>query len=67
MITTQHTEDGLLGHGPAGRGSRKRDYDYEIHPSQINRLGTGQAVVITPGNGQQPVITNIHHPMEAYR
>ncbi len=65
--TTQHTEDGLLGHGPAGRGSRKRDYDYEIHPSQINRLGTGQAVVITPGSSQQPVITNIHHPTEAYR
>jgi conjugal transfer pilus assembly protein TraD len=66
-ITTQHTEDSLLGHGSSGRGSRRRDYDYEIHPSQINQLGTGQAVVITPGIGQRPVIAQIHHPGEAHQ
>jgi conjugal transfer pilus assembly protein TraD len=66
-VTTQQTEDHLIGHGPAGRGSRKRDYDYEIHPSQIQQLYTGQALVITPGRGQRPVIAQIHHPTEAYR
>jgi conjugal transfer pilus assembly protein TraD len=66
-VTTQHTEDSVLGHGPSGRGTRRRDYDYEIHPSQVNRLGTGQAVVITLGSGQRPVIANIHHPSEAHQ
>jgi hypothetical protein len=66
-VTTQQTEDHLIGHGPSGRGSRRRDYDYEIHPSRVQQLYTGQALVITPGNGQRPVITVIHHPTEAYR
>jgi conjugal transfer pilus assembly protein TraD len=66
-VTTQQTEDHLLGHGPSGRGSRRRDYEYEVHPSRIQQLYTGQALVITPGAGQRPTITNIHHPSEAYR
>lgn len=66
-ITTQQTEDHFLGHGPSGRGSRRRDYQYEVHPSRIQQLYTGQALVITPGAGQRPTITNIHHPSEAYR
>jgi type IV secretory pathway TraG/TraD family ATPase VirD4 len=65
-VTTQHTEDHLISQVSAGRGSRRRDYDYEIHPSQMSRLGTGQAVVITPGSGQRPTIANINHPSEAH-
>jgi type IV secretory pathway TraG/TraD family ATPase VirD4 len=66
-VTTQQTEDHLIGHGPSGRGSRRRDYDHEIHPSQVQQLHTGQALVITPGTGQRPVIAAIHHPTEAHR
>ena len=66
-VTTQQTEDYLIGHGPAGRGSRRRDYDYEIHPSRVQQLYTGQALVITPGRGQRPTIAEIHHPTEACR
>jgi type IV secretory pathway TraG/TraD family ATPase VirD4 len=62
-ITTQQTDDTLA----SGRGSRRRGHEYVIHPSAIKRLDTGQAVVIAPGSGQRPVITNIHHPSEAHR
>ncbi len=33
-ITTQQTEEGLIGTGPSGRGTRRRGYEFEIHPSQ---------------------------------
>ena len=66
-VTTQQTEAGLIGHGPSGRGSRRRDYDHEVHPSRIQQLHTGQALVITPGRNQRPAIAAIHHPMEAHR
>ncbi len=66
-VSTHQTEDRLLGHGPTGRGSRRRDYDYEIHPSRIQQLYTGEALVITLGNGQPPTITTIHHPNEAHQ
>jgi conjugal transfer pilus assembly protein TraD len=66
-VTTQQTEDRLIGHGPSGRGSRRRDYEYKIHPSRVQQLYTGQALVITPGSGQRPVIASIHHPAEAHR
>jgi conjugal transfer pilus assembly protein TraD len=62
-ITTQQTDDGLLGAGPSGRGSRRRGYEFEIHPSNIKRLQTGQAVVVTPGSGR-PVIARMCHPAE---
>jgi conjugal transfer pilus assembly protein TraD len=61
-VNTQQTEDGLLAPGPSGRGSRRRGYEYEIHPSRIKRLGTGQAVVITPGTDQPPAVVQVHHP-----
>jgi conjugal transfer pilus assembly protein TraD len=64
-ITTQQTDDRLLLSGPSGRGSRRRGYEYEIHPSNIKRLRTGFAAVITPGSGQPPVITRMCHPGEA--
>jgi conjugal transfer pilus assembly protein TraD len=60
-ITTQQTEEGLIGTGPAHRGTRRRGYEFQIHPGHIKRLATGQAVVITPGAGQ-PTIVQIQHP-----
>jgi conjugal transfer pilus assembly protein TraD len=66
-ITTQQTDDGLLGTGPSGRGTRRRGYEFEIHPSNIKRLRTGFAAVITPGSGQRPVMAQMCHPSEARR
>jgi conjugal transfer pilus assembly protein TraD len=65
-ITTQQTERLLFGSGQSGRGSRRRGYEFEIHPSRIKQLHTGQAVVVTPGAGQ-PVIAHVHHPSQARR
>jgi hypothetical protein len=65
-VTTQQTEDRLLGSGPSGRGSRRRGYEYEIHPSRVKTLQTGRAVVITPGSGR-PTVARICHPSEADR
>ncbi|HTA14961.1 MAG TPA: TraM recognition domain-containing protein [Solirubrobacteraceae bacterium] len=66
-VTTQQTEDRLFGLVLSGRGSRRRDYEQEIHPSRVQQLYTGQALVITPGSGQRPLIASINHPEEAYR
>jgi hypothetical protein len=65
-ITTQQTEDGFFTAGPSGRGSRRRGYEYEIHPSRIKALQTGEAAVITPGSGK-PTIAQILHPHEAHQ
>jgi conjugal transfer pilus assembly protein TraD len=64
-VTTQQTEQGLIGGGPTTKGSRRRGYEYEIHPSNIKRLRTGFAAVITPGTGQRPAIARMCHPSEA--
>lgn len=64
-ITTQQTEEGLVTPGPSGKGTRRRGYEYEIHPSQIKTLATGWAAVLTPGSGQKPAIARIHHPEQA--
>jgi len=61
-IATQQTDDGLLGAGPSGRGSRRRGYEFHIHPSRIKQLPTGQAVVITPGSGR-PAVARMCHPV----
>lgn len=63
-ISTQQTEEGLIGSGPSGRGTRRRGYEFQIHPSHIKQLPTGQAIVITPGTGQ-PTTAQIRHPYEA--
>jgi hypothetical protein len=63
-ITTHQTEQGLLAGGPSGRGTRRRGYEFEIHPGHIKQLATGRAVVITPGSSQ-PTIAQICHPQEA--
>jgi conjugal transfer pilus assembly protein TraD len=63
-ITTQQTDEGFIGSGPSGRGTRRRGYEFQIHPSHIKQLPTGEAVVITPGTGK-PTTAVIHHPHEA--
>jgi conjugal transfer pilus assembly protein TraD len=34
-VSTQQTEDGLLATGPSGKGSRRRGYEFQVHPSRI--------------------------------
>jgi hypothetical protein len=63
-VTTQQTEQGLITAGPSGTGTRRRGYEFQIHPSRIKSLGVGEAVVITPGSGR-PTIAQICHPREA--
>ncbi|HEX3691948.1 MAG TPA: type IV secretion system DNA-binding domain-containing protein [Solirubrobacteraceae bacterium] len=64
-LTSQQTEEQPGRYGLTGRGNRKRDYDYRVHPSLIQQLATGRALVVTPGRQQRPTITNMHHPREA--
>lgn len=66
-VKTQQTQDGVLGSAPSGRGTRRRGHEYEIHPSLIKRLSTGQALLVNPGHTQPPTIVQIHHPNEAQR
>jgi type IV secretory pathway TraG/TraD family ATPase VirD4 len=58
-ITTQQTDDGLVGTATSGRGTRRRGHEFHIHPSQIKQLHTGEAVIITPGSGR-PTTAHIH-------
>ncbi len=51
-VTTQGTEAGLLGSPASGRGTRRRDYVSEIQPAAIQRLGVGEAVVVTAGRSR---------------
>jgi type IV secretory pathway TraG/TraD family ATPase VirD4 len=62
--TTEQTEQLLIGSRSSGKGSRRRGYEFEVHPSRIKQLRSGQAVVITPGSGR-PVIARVHHPRSA--
>lgn len=64
-LTSQSTEQQSGRYGATERGNRRRDYDYRIHPSQIQQLGTGEALIITPGRTQRPTITTMLHPREA--
>jgi hypothetical protein len=64
-VTTQQTDERIFTHGPSGRGSRRRGHEYEVHPSQVQRLPTGQALLVTPGQTQPPTIVTVHHPSEA--
>jgi conjugal transfer pilus assembly protein TraD len=54
-VATQQTEEHLLGAARSGRGSRRRAHEFEVHPSRIKQLRTGQAVVLTPGDGHATV------------
>ncbi len=64
-VTTQQTEQAGFGSGESGKGSRRRGHEFAIHPSTIKDLWTGEAVVITPGSGQRPAVTHMHHPDKA--
>jgi hypothetical protein len=37
-ITTQQTEQRLLGAVHSGKGSRSRGYEFEVHPTRIKQL-----------------------------
>jgi len=62
-IGVERPAEGKHGHD-VFHSSTRRGYEYEIHPGHIKQLGTGQAVVITPGSGQ-PTIAQICHPQQA--
>lgn len=62
---TQYASGIPLPLGPFARRMRRRGHEHEIHPTQIQRLGTGQAAVITPGSQQAPTIAHMRHPSEA--
>jgi type IV secretory pathway TraG/TraD family ATPase VirD4 len=66
-ITTQGTEHGLLGQRAAGRGTRRRDYEREIHPALIQRLGVGEAVVVRLGEqaSRRAAVGRMGRPGEA--
>jgi conjugal transfer pilus assembly protein TraD len=64
-IATQQTEDHLFGATRSGKGSRRRGHEFEIHPSRVKRLRTGEAVVLTPGDGP-PAVVQISSPDRAH-
>ncbi|MGH2912596.1 MAG: TraM recognition domain-containing protein [Solirubrobacteraceae bacterium] len=63
-LTTQRTGEGLLGQFASGGGSRRRDYALEVHPASIQRLGVGQALVVSTGGGRRVVPARMCHPCE---
>lgn len=64
-IATQQTEDRLLGAARSGRGSRRRAYELDVHPSRIKALRTGEALVLAPGDGLATLV-RIHSPDRAH-
>ncbi len=64
-ITTQQTMTTVFPSIDTGQGSRTRGHEYNIHPTTIKQLATGQAAVITPGRSQKPTIARINHPGHA--
>ena len=61
------TTERVKGSTPEAHGTRKRGYEYAIHPSQIKQLPTGHAAVIAPGSGARPTITRMFHPADGIR
>jgi conjugal transfer pilus assembly protein TraD len=66
-VTTQATAAGLFGQWESGRGSRRRDYEREVHPSSIMRLSAGQALVVAAGGRQRAVFARMCHPRDGTR
>lgn len=62
-VTTQQTRGGLLGGGATGRGSRRREHGYAVHPSVVKRLPAGWALLVTPGQPQGPAVVRVHAPV----
>ena len=61
-VTTQGTEAGLLGHRASGRGTRRRDYAFEVHTDVIQRLGVGEAVVVRADGTPRAVLARMCRP-----
>ncbi len=61
-VTTEQTDTSGLARGPSGRGSRRRGYEYTLHPGKLKHLRVGQAAVICPGVPKRPAITRMLHP-----
>ena len=59
-VTTEQTSYEWLGSGRSGRGSRRRGYEYLLHPSRLKTLGVGEAAVICPGSGLPPTVARMH-------
>jgi conjugal transfer pilus assembly protein TraD len=59
--TTEQTASDGFGRGPSGRGTRRRGYEYGLHPGRIKTLGVGEAAVITPGSRWRPTLARIAH------
>jgi hypothetical protein len=59
-VTTQRTAGGLFAGVPRGGGTRRREHRDAIDPSQIARLPTGQALLVTPSEPRPPTIVRIH-------
>jgi conjugal transfer pilus assembly protein TraD len=66
-VTTEQTDDALIGVNPSGRGTRRRGYEYAIHPGRFKSLATGEAVLITPGSSQPPALIQVRHPYNGHR
>jgi hypothetical protein len=64
-IGVERPAEGEHSHG-VFHNSTRWGYEYEIHPSRIKQLSTGQVVVITSGSGQ-PTIAQTYRPQEARR
>jgi len=61
-ITTEQTDTAGVVRGASGRGSRRRGYEFVLHPGEIKALGVGEAAVLAPGSGAAPAIARMHHP-----
>jgi type IV secretory pathway TraG/TraD family ATPase VirD4 len=64
-VTTQGTEQGLLGQRASGNGTRRRDYERVVHPSEIMRLGVGEALVVVPKGRPRAVFARMCCPAES--
>jgi hypothetical protein len=66
-VTTEQTDTSFLGAGRSGRGSRRRGFEYRLHPGLIKALGTGEAAVLSLSGRQRATVARMHHPREATR
>lgn len=64
-VATQEVSPRLFREGATGGGSRTRGQELVVHPTRVKQLRTGEAVVVTPGSEQAPVVARMHHPRAA--
>ena len=65
-ITTEQTDASGIVRGASGRGSRRRGYEYALHPGQIKGLAVGEAAVLSPGISVAPAIARMRHPRPSH-